>query len=643
MTTELSEEEGGDVDLLFEIAVGHICQHEDPEVFLTWFKRTAPTLAPRLFGKIAPEDRPNMAYWLGVSLWDSTPLPGNDYRPSPLPSPERNKPCPCGSGRKYKHCCGQVPRPKPMPLEVIWPIVIRSASPRHWLSEAKAGRLPVLGVVMLAGLLQEEGRPKDLIKLLDPVFAGRAERLDYRFADLIDILCDAYDEGYSTDRKKADLLGRMSSHKDRSIRAAANQRRAAWLQELGDSEGAWAALQEAMRADPTDPSNALLELTLRCVRGEVDMARERARFWLRKLQPRAAEFPGLIEMLEHACEDPCGLYRSFGEDQIDVDLRTLCEFLSSVAVPTPGPVTWRALPVGAQEEGPDEDLFGIDPMKGAHALDFPGPLRQLEKQWSKRAPVEKPFSIEWAPPGHPLLWHDMESWLGWLRKHPEALSSPDVLDDLFNLVLGHPDTHLPWVIDHARLPLLRFARAAVDPILAARPWGATLPWLMSEHRPLLRLVVRLIELGEILGEGQDRFREMARYRSLNPSDNHGYRTQLVEALLRRGEDRAALELIAEYPDDMFAEICFGAVLGHYRAGECGEALTSLIEAHRRLPLVLDYLLKDEVRRPKLSEHGITLGGRDQAWLYRDSMRDVWLATPGLMDWLRQAKPMLKKG
>jgi hypothetical protein len=34
--------------------------------------------------------------------------------------------------------------------------------------------------------------------------------------------------------------------------------------------------------------------------------------------------------------------------------------------------------------------------------------------------------------------------------------------------------------------------------------------------------------------------------------------------------------------------------------------------------------------------GVQFGGDDQAWLYRDEMRDVWLETAGAIDWLKQA-------
>lgn len=33
--------------------------------------------------------------------------------------------------------------------------------------------------------------------------------------------------------------------------------------------------------------------------------------------------------------------------------------------------------------------------------------------------------------------------------------------------------------------------------------------------------------------------------------------------------------------------------------------------------------------------GIAVGGPDEAWLYRDEMRDTWKDTKGAMNWLKK--------
>ena len=52
-----------------------------------------------------------------------------------------------------------------------------------------------------------------------------------------------------------------------------------------------------------------------------------------------------------------------------------------------------------------------------------------------------------------------------------------------------------------------------------------------------------------------------------------------------------------------------------------------------LPKVPRYLSAKRIRKPKLDPHGVLIGGNDQAWLYREEMRDVWKSTPGALEWL----------
>ena len=56
---------------------------------------------------------------------------------------------------------------------------------------------------------------------------------------------------------------------------------------------------------------------------------------------------------------------------------------------------------------------------------------------------------------------------------------------------------------------------------------------------------------------------------------------------------------------------------------------------RDLPLVPEYLLRELVEAPELNEFGVKLGGEDQAWLYREDMREVWMATDGMRPWLAE--------
>ena len=66
-----------------------------------------------------------------------------------------------------------------------------------------------------------------------------------------------------------------------------------------------------------------------------------------------------------------------------------------------------------------------------------------------------------------------------------------------------------------------------------------------------------------------------------------------------------------------------------------------VTAAEHLPLVLDFLVRDRVAKPPIDPMGVTMGGKDEAWLYRESMRKTWLATEGMLEWLKPLAKSLK--
>ena len=74
-------------------------------------------------------------------------------------------------------------------------------------------------------------------------------------------------------------------------------------------------------------------------------------------------------------------------------------------------------------------------------------------------------------------------------------------------------------------------------------------------------------------------------------------------------------------------------------GQDEEALAS---AYRALPKVLNYLIAEKRKQPKLDPQGMIIGGADQAWYYRQDMRDVFEATPGMLAWLKRTKQRLPR-
>ena len=629
-TSDITEFDAGpeadDMTFLLRTALSRIQDKQaDPEAFLDWMREYAPQIAPAVFPFPPDHDKAIAAYWLGVSLWNTTPLADNHYRPRPLPPPRRNGLCPCGSGSKFKHCCRDVAKTLELPKELIWALMLENRSDKHWLSEAADGRLPIDARLALAFRLHENDRMRSLIKLLEPELLKASAKLDSRLAPAVDLLCDAYDATYRTDRKKRQLLRQLSNHPNRAFRAEANQRLAAWLEDRGDLNGAWQALQEAIRAEPNNPGSALLEVTLLCARGESARAGQRADFWYRRLLPLAEEMPEALAFLERARHEPCAVFREYGKAGVDRDLARLIEWIGTIQPRELPDYAWTAIEIDAAD----------DAMCGAHELETPTPLIDMEEAWIAVVPLDKPFSIGWLPDGSEFAWEQPEDWLDWLTRHPEAADSLGIIDDLVSLILSRPDGELPWVRDKALEPLLGRALAILERSQASASNGATLPWLIDANRPALRLLTRAIAyaLDKVAGPG--RVPLMQWYLRLNPTDNHGWRAPLVNALLQEGKNQEALAVIQDYPDDMHPEIAYGKVLALYRGGAKGRALTALAEARDRLPLVLDFLARDKVRRPALSDDGsYVIGGKDQAWFYREAMRDTWLQTEGAMDMLR---------
>ena len=86
---------------------------------------------------------------------------------------------------------------------------------------------------------------------------------------------------------------------------------------------------------------------------------------------------------------------------------------------------------------------------------------------------------------------------------------------------------------------------------------------------------------------------------------------------------------------MLAETRYGHVLALYRLGDIEGAAQRLDSAVEHMPLVKDYLVKSRVAKPRISCERVQIGGKDQAWIYREDMRDCWVETQGCLEWLQK--------
>jgi hypothetical protein len=58
------------------------------------------------------------------------------------------------------------------------------------------------------------------------------------------------------------------------------------------------------------------------------------------------------------------------------------------------------------------------------------------------------------------------------------------------------------------------------------------------------------------------------------------------------------------------------------------------------PRVARALLAAEMPRPESDPYGVAVGGEEEAWLYREDMRETWQATPDALEFLRSVAPPL---
>jgi hypothetical protein len=101
------------------------------------------------------------------------------------------------------------------------------------------------------------------------------------------------------------------------------------------------------------------------------------------------------------------------------------------------------------------------------------------------------------------------------------------------------------------------------------------------------------------------------------------RDHLSHAYLRRGEPHKTVALTARYPDD-FCGPTLNRILALYMLEQHDAAVVELQLAARHHMTALKMLLAAKPTAPKaVSQFGITVGGKEEAWLYRRATHDLW--------------------
>ena len=606
-------EDTDELFVLLDCCARVLVKSSEPTTFLDWFADAGPALAPTMASQVDPRTGPPGLLFrsMGVAIYNAMPQPTAAFQPRKLPVPGRNDPCLCGSRAKYKQCC--------LPMAGILDLSdynllrhVLDNLPQKRFIELPRSRVDLLALSDTARQWREEELTARAVTLLAPWFSGNTA-LTGKHEPLFDQLMECYLELGNT-RKRERLVAQIIERGDKALRAVALQRRSMMLADQGDTAGAWKVFAEAQRMDPDNPSHALLELTLLISRGESVQARERARFWLARLErlrdPALAE---VITFVRAVREEPSSALASVDRERLPG--LALIEKLFATA-PT----------AAAHYAAPDQG-------EGERRLEPDAALCKLEKRWREIFPQGKP-SLTATRVLDDEMWNEPDAWLEFLARNPLAWQSFEVLDDVVLAVDALPTVGAGPAMLEA---LLVRGVALLKAILGDTPDG-TLSWGWWENRPALRLLAHRAYRAlndPARGVASDDFIAHAELLlALNPNDNHGIREQLSAAYLTRGWPEKAVELTDRYPGDLCGP-ALNRILALFVVGRMEDARDELLVAIEEHDVALKMLLADKPRPPKDDgSFGITVGGKQEAWRYRISAKSLWERDGGLA-WLNK--------
>jgi len=604
--TQKENQASDGLHIVILILVRKFLEGESFEAMHGWFVESARALAPDWLDQFGHDEGLVRAIGLQMVrfIWTRTPDPKLGFDTRKLDKPQRNRPCPCGSGRKYKHCCQQLPDlVQALSRFSLLPYVLDHL-PRKELKNLPFDRLNPLELAHVAQTWTEQDRARDAMFLLESFFQN-VKRLDHRAEWAFDQLMDLY-LAFHHPRKRKCLLEQALNAGDKQLRAAALQRQSTMLADEGKTDAAWALFTEAQRLDPDNPSLAHLEITLLVAQGRLEEATERARFWAARIRRAGeAEYEDLIGWLEEFAEDP----------------RT-----ATMMVSPDGEPVKRLLELLEQQPEPTSH-YRLQPHEGDAGPLQPSPeIATLESEWMQLL-------------GEPWDENDLDELVSWIEKHPLTLNSFTVLRDLAMAIdeSGLMDT----IADQALRPLLERGETLLRRVIEdSDARDCRLEWGWLENRPALWLVGELAT--RLKEENPQRSAALMEWLvlTLNPNDNQGLRGALAHLYIQLGAPEKAIDLSNRYPDD-FADMRYARALALHAAGDTGKALSALTDAHQHFPKVLRTLVAKKPRPVPPTGYGITVGGDDEAWLYRLEYRPLWLQT-GALDWAASVARTLKR-
>lgn len=579
--------------------------------FFAHFAELAPTLAA---GIVAGGER-GFAFALFRDIWNLVPRPDHQWRPLPLPKPDRNVPCPCLSGSKFKQCCGWMeggPTPFSGGRISLLGYVLETIPVSQYAS-LPFKKLSAEEVAHVADEWRKDGSTGAAEVLLEGLLAAGG-KLDARHEYAFDTLCDLYLQN-GNDAARLTLVERFLKVPDRQLKAAAMHRRCTIHADQGEYAAGWALFKEAQRIDPESPSLAHLELMMLASQGDLERAGERAHFWAMSLRKRGYDNDPLLGLLDSVATNPQRLLELMaGDGALAIDEAASADALALLSMITSLPAATCHYRLAPQQgdAGPMQPTPGLAPLE-----------RHWHNIWSPIADAD-----EFDP------WSDT-TWILWLQQHPLAWQSFTVIEDvLSSMTDSHtlPDLLLD-AVDETEMLLLTQSVALLHSVIDGNNAAhCCLPWGWMENRPALRLLSETIDA---LGDSPEAL-TLAEWLvlTLNPTDNTGHRVTLVHRLCAAERAADALAVCARYPDDALPAMMLARLLTLAMLGKYDEAVAALAAARKACPKMLKMLLAAKPKMPRMEDDYVSMGGDEDAWMYRTDWRYVW-ASSGALDWLKR--------
>ena len=627
----------------FESSVSKIHKTQNYDPYIQWVKENYSDFFP------PNDDSLQMALLMARSIWNTTPLSSNRYRPSPLSEIKHNSPCPCGSGKKYKQCCLHISDIfPPMESNLIWTLLLDEMSQQEVEEALSLHVLPVGLILEIADQYQEDEKIIEAIQILEPIFTTSAEKMGEDECFALTKLCNAYDDLGLPEFKtrKIELLHQLKDKGSRLIRSEAWQRLSVMTIDQGDKDAAWKAFQQAQRLTPNNPGVDLLEINLLLGESKADLAQQRAKIIIRKTKKNGSyEDSPFIDFLQAVAEDPQGVIDKLFHDQDTYNTYQLDRLQNWLKK-----VEGRRLPIYKtdsftadyswmnQEKDNDDEIKRLQPdifaepeseneneneifnnlPEKEHRLITPISIKKLDKQWTEL--------IYYREQSFP--WNENE-WIEFLEKNPQCFGSVEIINDILT---GLEEWQLEKdTIENISLPLAQRAWQIYESL----PEQAGIPWGFMENRALYSALSSIVGILKQLGQNDRVISYTERLIIINPNDNFGLRGGLVNEYLAQKDYNKTFKLLRLYPNDISLATSMAKVLALWATGDTGSAQKQWLEVKKHNSHIKKYMLKSKIATPELTPYAVTMGGEDEAWLYRDAARDTWLEHKGTVSWLKQ--------